>query len=326
MPYTSPQMHRRKAWWLPLLLSLTLHGAALLLSTVLVARHVTEVAAESEASWAVFQLDLRVSLPPPQDPPELQIVDALAGMLPDPVVEASPPIEPLDEAAVSLPEAEEPTPALTAVAMPEPPEPEPETGSEIMPAVVTLPEPLPASNPTQAEVPREPVAGVGGNPPTSEPPPTPASAAERPSVLAGEDAPPAPAASSAGSPAPAAGGVPGGGAGAAPDPGGPSAGAGQGGAASIDAEGLRKLHAPAPRYPASAKRRGQEGSVQCRLRIDREGRVLAVELVASSGTEALDQAALEALRSWRFAPLPQTLPGTEVWALQRMSFRLKRKT
>jgi|GEM_PF-3007656 len=59
--------------------------------------------------------------------------------------------------------------------------------------------------------------------------------------------------------------------------------------------------------------------------MDREGRVLAVELVASSGTEALDQAALEALRSWRFAPLPQTLPGTEVWALQRMSFRLKRK-
>lgn len=57
-----------------------------------------------------------------------------------------------------------------------------------------------------------------------------------------------------------------------------------------------------PTYPEMSRRRGQEGTVMLELRVDANGRVTEVRVVESSGFSALDAAALETLREWRFRP------------------------
>lgn len=58
----------------------------------------------------------------------------------------------------------------------------------------------------------------------------------------------------------------------------------------------------APAYPASARRRGESGTVLVHTTIDTEGAVAAVALARSSGFADLDQAALGAVKEWRFTP------------------------
>lgn len=59
---------------------------------------------------------------------------------------------------------------------------------------------------------------------------------------------------------------------------------------------------PEPAYPLSARRRRQEGSVLLRVRVSAAGRPEAVSVRRSSGFEALDEAAVEAVRRWEFEP------------------------
>lgn len=62
------------------------------------------------------------------------------------------------------------------------------------------------------------------------------------------------------------------------------------------------LHSPAPRYPRAAQRRGETGTVLLRVQVGADGQPRAVELVQGSGSRALDRAASEAVRRWRFRP------------------------
>lgn len=57
---------------------------------------------------------------------------------------------------------------------------------------------------------------------------------------------------------------------------------------------------PPPDYPALAKRRGQSGTVVVRFTCDEHGLVVAAAIVLSSGFALLDEAALRAVRRWRF--------------------------
>jgi protein TonB len=59
---------------------------------------------------------------------------------------------------------------------------------------------------------------------------------------------------------------------------------------------------PAPIYPAEAIASLQEGKVVLRARIDTAGRVESLRVLASSGFTLLDDAALTAVRRWRFNP------------------------
>jgi protein TonB len=59
---------------------------------------------------------------------------------------------------------------------------------------------------------------------------------------------------------------------------------------------------PAPPYPASARRRRQEGVVLLGVRVDASGRPEAIEVRVSSGFAALDAAAVAAVRGWEFEP------------------------
>ncbi|KAB8062726.1 TonB family protein [Janthinobacterium violaceinigrum] len=57
------------------------------------------------------------------------------------------------------------------------------------------------------------------------------------------------------------------------------------------------------RYPTASRARQEQGVVYLRCRIDRDGQVLAAAIEHSSGSAALDQAALDTLQ--RAAPLPR---------------------
>lgn len=62
------------------------------------------------------------------------------------------------------------------------------------------------------------------------------------------------------------------------------------------------LHRPNPVYPALSKRLREEGTVLLRVNLDAQGIVLDITVEKSSRFQRLDQAALEAVRQWRFIP------------------------
>ncbi len=62
------------------------------------------------------------------------------------------------------------------------------------------------------------------------------------------------------------------------------------------------LHNPNPNYPAISRRLGEQGKVLLRVQVTADGTASLVVLHVSSGSERLDQAALEAVKKWRFIP------------------------
>lgn len=65
-----------------------------------------------------------------------------------------------------------------------------------------------------------------------------------------------------------------------------------------------------PSYPATARRRNQEGTVLVEVRLDRNGAQRDVQVLRSSGVSSLDQAAVKAVSGWRFKP--ETVAGQPV--------------
>jgi len=63
------------------------------------------------------------------------------------------------------------------------------------------------------------------------------------------------------------------------------------------------------RYPSAARAQDKQGVVQVRILIDRGGRLLSSQIVGSSGSELLDDEALEILK--RAAPLPAIPVGVQ---------------
>lgn len=64
----------------------------------------------------------------------------------------------------------------------------------------------------------------------------------------------------------------------------------------------RYLNNPQPVYPAMATRMGWQGKVILSVEVLRDGRAGQVSVQRSSGHAVLDDAALQAVRSWRFVP------------------------
>jgi len=80
---------------------------------------------------------------------------------------------------------------------------------------------------------------------------------------------------------------------------------------------------PPPDYPESARREGREGRVLLRVLVDEQGRTKQVEIDSSSGNEALDQSAAEAVKHWRFSPARYGDAPTASWVKIPVDFRLK---
>jgi len=78
-----------------------------------------------------------------------------------------------------------------------------------------------------------------------------------------------------------------------------------------------------PAYPEASRRRGQEGTVQLELSVDANGRVIGVRVTESSGFSALDAAAAEAPRDWRFRPAQRAGLPVAATIIHQVHFRLE---
>ena len=65
------------------------------------------------------------------------------------------------------------------------------------------------------------------------------------------------------------------------------------------------LNNPPPVYPAVARRQNIEGQVLLEVVVSANGQADAVEIKNSSGSPLLDNAAMDAVRRWRFVPAKQ---------------------
>lgn len=199
---------------------------------------------------------------------------------------------PMAPLVVDLLEAE-PPPSPTAAAPAEAaPPPEPEAPPPEPPAP---PEPLPQAI---TEPPKPPVLFPPKPKSVVQPKPKPAPPRPPAPSPARNDAPPSPL-----PPAPA-----------------PVAAAPASTAASFSAAYLRN---PPPRYPPESRSAGEAGRVLLRVRVTADGRAESVEIAASSGHARLDDAALSAVRRWRFVPAQQAGAPVAATVTVPILFRLE---
>jgi protein TonB len=83
------------------------------------------------------------------------------------------------------------------------------------------------------------------------------------------------------------------------------------------------LRNPAPRYPLRARRDGVEGTVMLKVLVTAAGLPGSVEIQASSGSVALDRAAEDAVKSWRFVPARRGDAAVDAWVVVPVVFHLE---
>jgi protein TonB len=86
----------------------------------------------------------------------------------------------------------------------------------------------------------------------------------------------------------------------------------------------RPVARPAPRYPSAAQRKGIEGHVIVRLRVDARGRVTDVVVIEGSPAGVFDEVARETARRYRFEPARRNGAAVASTIEQRIVFRLRR--
>lgn len=83
------------------------------------------------------------------------------------------------------------------------------------------------------------------------------------------------------------------------------------------------LDNPAPVYPRLSKRLGEVGSVMLMVLVDAGGLPVQIDIQTSSKFERLDQAAMEAVRRWKFVAAKQGERPVAAWVLVPIHFSLK---
>lgn len=184
--------------------------------------------------------------------------------------------------------------------------------AELVPA---MPEQTPAPRPAPAAVQR-PIQPPPKRMPAQRPTPTPTTTPE-PATAAPADPEPVPstnesAASNAAvlasaAPAPAAPPAP-----PAPPP-----------QIELPSASAAYLNNPPPPYPALSRRLGEQGRVVVRVRIEPDGTASAAEIRTSSGYARLDEAALAAVRQWRYVPGKRNGVPEAMWFLVPIQFELR---
>lgn len=89
----------------------------------------------------------------------------------------------------------------------------------------------------------------------------------------------------------------------------------------VDREPLALSGNPKPVYPPRARDRGYEGLVVLRAQITHEGFVGTLSVQTSTGYALLDQAALHAIKKWRFQPAEKS--GRRVPCVVEVPFRFR---
>ncbi|WP_060480855.1 energy transducer TonB [Pseudomonas sp. NBRC 111119] len=83
------------------------------------------------------------------------------------------------------------------------------------------------------------------------------------------------------------------------------------------------LKNPAPDYPQMAQRRGWEGTVLLRVEVLPSGKPGQIQVQKSSGRDALDAAALAAVKRWSFVPAKQGDVAQTGWVSVPIDFKLR---
>ena len=78
-----------------------------------------------------------------------------------------------------------------------------------------------------------------------------------------------------------------------------------------------------PVYPKGARQRGEQGEVTLEIRVNAEGSVDEVKVVASSGFPELDAAALKAAKAAKFTPARSDRDAVASTARLKLNFKLK---
>ncbi len=78
-----------------------------------------------------------------------------------------------------------------------------------------------------------------------------------------------------------------------------------------------------PDYPRLAKRMNEQGKVVLRVELGEDGRIANVAVKMSSGYQRLDDAALNAVKTWRCKPVIRNGAAVSAVALQPFSFVLE---
>jgi periplasmic protein TonB len=84
------------------------------------------------------------------------------------------------------------------------------------------------------------------------------------------------------------------------------------------------LNMELPVYPRWAEEKGIEASISVRLWVDAKGRVKEnMYLEKTSGYSELDQTAMDALRRFKFVPIPSDQAQDDEWGVATFRFELK---
>jgi protein TonB len=89
--------------------------------------------------------------------------------------------------------------------------------------------------------------------------------------------------------------------------------------------GTRMVSGAPPSYPRESRRHHEEGTVVLALTLDTDGSVTAISVARSSGFQRLDDAALRAVRKWRWAPTTRNGQALKVKGLVEIPFILRGK-
>ena len=88
------------------------------------------------------------------------------------------------------------------------------------------------------------------------------------------------------------------------------------------AQDLKTSNRVEPTYPPAARRAGEEGTVRLKVLVDEKGRPRDVAVATSSGFARLDEAAIAAVRKWRFVAATNGTDPISAWTQVAITFRL----
>jgi len=77
-----------------------------------------------------------------------------------------------------------------------------------------------------------------------------------------------------------------------------------------------------PRYPHDSRRKREQGTVELLVIVGTDGRVEAISIARSSGSPRLDDAALKAVRGWRWQPVRRDGQAVKVRGIVEIPFVL----
>ncbi len=88
------------------------------------------------------------------------------------------------------------------------------------------------------------------------------------------------------------------------------------------AKDLKTANRVDPTYPPASRRAGEQGTVRLKVLVDTNGRAANVQVTQGSGFARLDQAAMEAVRKWRFEAATDGTNKIQAYTQVAVTFKL----